>query len=386
MGPYAGRGNKDGATGSNNVFLGNYSGQSITSGSFNALVGFQSGRSLSTGNYNVFVGSEAGYFNQDGQYNTFLGYQAGYNNIGGAGIWEGEFNTFLGYQAGYNSTSGHRNIAIGYRAGYGYSTNRYNICIGEETGSALATGQGNVIIGTYAGEVLNSGEGNVLLGLDAGYTATTATDNVMIGLASGRASNGNGNVFIGKYSGYGETGNDKFVIENNYTGSDNASNALIYGDFNSNTLRTNSNMGINYPGVSGYGLIIEVPSYQTKYYALYIMGSAYASGGTWQASDKSMKSNIKTCANALETVKKLRGVTYDWNPELIENKGLQKGTQIGVIAQELETVLPGLVREDMEGNKAVNYDEITPLLIEAIKEQQKMIDELKAEIELLKNN
>ena len=63
---------------------------------------------------------------------------------------------------------------------------------------------------------------------------------------------------------------------------------------------------------------------------------------------------------------------------------MHQGTQIGVIAQEIETVLPGVVREDMDGNKAVNYDEITPVLIEAIKEQQKQIEELKAEIEKLK--
>lgn len=175
------------------------------------------------------------------------------------------------------------------------------------------------------------------------------------------------------------------MIESAYNQGDNATTPLIYGEFDNNILRTNSNMGINYNGVNGYGLIVDVPSDQTAIYGLYVFGSAYSNGGTWQASDKSLKSNIKTYENAIETVKKLRGVTFEWNPELSGNKGLQKGTQVGVIAQEIETVLPNLVREDIEGNKAVNYDEITPILIEAIKEQQKQIDLLKAEIEQLKN-
>lgn len=445
IGPYAGRGSSsESVDASNNVFIGNYAGESVTSGSYNAIIGFMSGRSLKTGNYNVFVGPEAGYYNEDGQYNTFLGYQAGYKNIGGANAWEGEFNTFLGYQAGYNSTSGYRNIAIGYMAGYGYTSNRYNICIGEQTGTALAAGQGNVIIGTYAGEVLSSGDGNILLGLDAGYSATTATDNVMIGLASGRAANGSRNVFIGKYSGYGETGNDKLVIENGYTGSDNLNNALIYGDFSAKTLKLNGNMGINVDpaslygfrssnnatagtgvGVRGDGGATGVAGYAsatgtgTRYgvygyaiggennrgvygyapttansYAGYFSGNVYVSGTVSAPSDARLKKNIENIPNALSAVLSLTGVSYKWKtsdelatPDYFkegDSYNMPAGKQVGLIAQEVEEVIPEVVSTNREGYKSIDYSKLTPYLIEAIKEQQRMIDELKTEIEELK--
>ena len=74
--------------------------------------------------------------------------------------------------------------------------------------------------------------------------------------------------------------------------------------------------------------------------------------------------------NALDKVKALRGVEYNkiYNPE----------KSIGVIAQEIEEVIPEVVREDDQGMKSVAYGNITAVLIEAIKAQQKQIDELKS--------
>ena len=59
---------------------------------------------------------------------------------------------------------------------------------------------------------------------------------------------------------------------------------------------------------------------------------------------------------------------------------LSNNHQIGVIAQEVEAVLPELVSEDENGYKAVAYDKISAVLVEAIKEQQKQIDELQKKI------
>ena len=89
-------------------------------------------------------------------------------------------------------------------------------------------------------------------------------------------------------------------------------------------------------------------------------------------SDISLKDNIQTIVNPLDKITKLNGVTFNWK----EN---QKPS-IGVIAQELEKVLPELVTQ---GNiKTVNYNGIIGVLIEAVKEQQKQIEELK---DLVKN-
>ena len=89
-------------------------------------------------------------------------------------------------------------------------------------------------------------------------------------------------------------------------------------------------------------------------------------------SDISLKDNIQTIANPLDKIIKLNGVTFNWK----EN---QKPS-IGVIAQELEAVLPELVTQG--DVKSVNYNGLIGVLIEAVKEQQKQIEELKA---ILKN-
>jgi energy-converting hydrogenase Eha subunit A len=86
-------------------------------------------------------------------------------------------------------------------------------------------------------------------------------------------------------------------------------------------------------------------------------------------SDESLKENVHTIENALDKVDSLRGVNFDW-----KESGL---TATGVIAQEIETILPEVVTE-VDGIKHVAYGNVVGVLIEAIKE-------LKAEIEDLKN-
>jgi hypothetical protein len=87
-------------------------------------------------------------------------------------------------------------------------------------------------------------------------------------------------------------------------------------------------------------------------------------------SDVNLKTNIQTVENALDTINSLRGVSFDW-------KETGKSSY-GVIAQELEEVLPELVRT--EGNKSVNYNGIIGVLIEAVKELSSEIEELKQKL------
>lgn len=99
-----------------------------------------------------------------------------------------------------------------------------------------------------------------------------------------------------------------------------------------------------------------------------------------QGSDSRLKDNIIPITNSLDKVKSLRGVEFDWN------SGVNEGTHdVGLIAQEVEAVLPEAVTTQEDGYKNLAYTKVIPLLVEAMKEQQVMIDALKAEIELLKN-
>ena len=89
-------------------------------------------------------------------------------------------------------------------------------------------------------------------------------------------------------------------------------------------------------------------------------------------SDVSLKTNISTFANPLDTINSLRGVAFDWI-----NNGK---SEIGVIAQEVEKVLPELVSTNKEGIKSVKYGNLIAVLIEAVKDQQSQINELKSKL------
>jgi hypothetical protein len=104
-----------------------------------------------------------------------------------------------------------------------------------------------------------------------------------------------------------------------------------------------------------------------------LAGTFTATGDVIAYSDVRVKENIKDIDNALDKVTQLRGVEY--------NKIGSSENSIGVIAQEIQKVLPEVVREDQDGMLGVAYGNITAVLIEAIKEQQKQIDELKAKLD-----
>ena len=103
----------------------------------------------------------------------------------------------------------------------------------------------------------------------------------------------------------------------------------------------------------------------------------------YSTSDKNFKENIIPIQNALEKISKISGNTYDWKPELKEFHGFE-GNDVGVIAQEIEEILPQLVTTRETGYKAVKYDKLVALLIEGIKEQQSQIHNLTLEVENLK--
>lgn len=102
-----------------------------------------------------------------------------------------------------------------------------------------------------------------------------------------------------------------------------------------------------------------------------------SANGVALTSDARFKTNVRTLDNPLEAVSQLRGVTFDWDRDTFRDRNFGAGTQIGFIAQEVEKVLPELVVTDAKGFKAVEYQNLVPVLVEAIKRQQAEIDELK---------
>jgi len=117
---------------------------------------------------------------------------------------------------------------------------------------------------------------------------------------------------------------------------------------------------------------------------LTINGSINATGDitAYYTSDKRHKNNIQPIENALLKVSKLNGVTWEWNDDVHE---VTKSTpKTGLIAQEVQEVLPEVIKEREDGFLALDYSKMMGLMVEAIKEQQSQIHNLTLEIENLK--
>jgi hypothetical protein len=149
----------------------------------------------------------------------------------------------------------------------------------------------------------------------------------------------------------GTTSADGFDI-----GVNTSDQAIVWQRENTNLLFATNNtekMRINSAGSVGIGT--NNPSYK-----LDVTGTIRATGDIIAYSDVRVKENIKTIDNSLEKVSKLRGVEF--------NKIGDNEKSIGVIAQEIEKIIPEVVKEDDKGMKSVAYGNISGLLIEAIKE------------------
>ena len=121
---------------------------------------------------------------------------------------------------------------------------------------------------------------------------------------------------------------------------------------------------------------------------LHVIGNILASGtvsGTSfvSSSDLRYKKNIKLINNPLEKINAIRGVTYDFRTNEFPENAFPEKAQVGVIAQEVEKVLPEVVLTNDKGYKAVDYSKMVPLLIEGIKELKKENEDLKKRIEKL---
>ncbi|HOG19939.1 MAG TPA: tail fiber domain-containing protein, partial [Salinivirgaceae bacterium] len=232
---------------------------------------------------------------------------------------------------------------------------------GKDDSTATSTGLYNSFFGYYAGWAHKSGDNNTYLGCAAGRNNETGVNNVYVGCDAGYSSKtGSGNVFLGYCAGRNADVNNKLYIANS------SSTPLIWGDFSTRQLaiRTTNANDFNF----------------------YVYGSAGGSYAWNTTSDKRLKTNIKPLQGALQSVLKLQGVTFNWKDET----DYRPGQNIGFIAQDVKEIFPEIVSgggKDEEGNEiyySIEYATLTPVLVEAIKEQQKIINELIEELKAVK--
>ncbi len=181
-----------------------------------------------------------------------------------------------------------------------------------------------------------------MLGFNTGYLNYEGSNNTFIGYDAGHnIHEGSGNIFIGYNAGQSQDGvSDRLFISNW-----NDLTPLIYGNFSTD----------------------EVTIYGTLYATIY------------GASDLNLKTDLVKVQSGLNLLSGLTAYFFKWNDFAKEEFDFSDEEQIGVLAQDVEKVLPQLVNTNSKGYKAVDYSKLTPVLIEAIKEQQTQIEKLESE-------
>ena len=189
---------------SSNLVIGENTGNAITTGYQNLFIGSNSGKSATTALANVSIGIGAGEFNVSGQYNTYLGVNAGRYALGGNNAFFGQaagensadvFNsTFIGKQAGYNSTTGSYGTFIGNLAGYN-NTGQYNTFLGQAAGYSNQGGSANTFLGQNTGYYTASGGGCTFVGSNAGQANINNNNVTCLGTQS--AATGDNQIQLG---------------------------------------------------------------------------------------------------------------------------------------------------------------------------------------------
>jgi hypothetical protein len=361
----------------------------------------------------------------DEELNTHIGLRAGEEN-GSDGC------TFVGYHAGLSSNA-EENTFLGALAGEA-ATGGDNTMLGASAGRFSTGGSHNTFVGVSAGQGNSAGMENTCIGAGAGYETGPGSQNTLIGSGAGAWASGSRNVMIGYGAGALEEGSDKLCVANGPETSD----ILIFGDFAEGKVgigtdspaqklhlagdnprllieAETSNPEINFkspgdPSAEVWALYKEssnddlyflqdgtirvalktgtnavgIGTNNVGTYELYVQGEAYATGG-WTPSDLRFKDEIGGIENALDKVLGLRGVLFRWKTEEYGDRGFPEGEHYGVIAQEAEKVLPEIVKIGPDGDKAVAYSEIIPVLIESIRELKSENDDLKKRLETLES-
>jgi hypothetical protein len=149
-------------------------------------------------------------------------------------------------------------------------------------------------------------------------------------------------------------------------GSANQSSISMYNASNTLTIGLNGAGDTDPSFITGY---LAIGTTTNSGYRLYVSGTIYATGNITANSDLTLKKNLELITNPTDKLMQLNGYAYQWKSD--------DSHQYGVIAQEVEKILPYAVSTGNDGIKGVSYNQIIPVLIEAVKEQKKELEELR---------
>ena len=425
-----------GSLGLANVFLG-FSGNFTTTGSLNTANGYGALSSNTTGYFNTAAGTYALPLNTTGYYNTAAGTYALYSNTTGIN------NTAIGAYALFANT-GNQNTATGETALYANTTGFQNTASGVSALISNTTGYQNTASGMGALISNTTGLNNTASGAGALGANTTGSNNTALGISAGNATNGAGttgsnNTFVGSNANPGPNVSLTNATAIGANAEVTANNALVLGSINglngatANTLvgigttaptqslevdhgdilaRGKNNFQVNgdtanlfvgdtnnfIQSTYGTGITIGVFDQPTavriNQYSgfvgigtiapdnlLTVNGTAdKPGGGSWGTfSDARLKTLDGNFNSGLSQLLQLHPIRYRYKEE--NAMGIRdRDEHVGFVAQDVQRVIPEAVTENSRGYLLVNNDPILWTMLNAIKEQQREIAALRAQL------
>jgi len=247
-------------------------------------------------------------------------------------------NTFVGYGSGQDITQGTNNSALGFQSLYNLRNGEYNVAIGKDTGKLIVGGGYNVFLGNAAGDNTAGGaDFNVIIGAGADVTSG---DDAQQRIAIGRSVINT---------------TDNTTVIGKSTQTDTYFGGMGTGEWNSN--------------IYANALYLENSESITNS----TDGTVVVSGNLTVSSDMRLKDNIQPLGDTMVNILKLDAKSYT-------REGRE---EIGLIAQDVQSVYPELVVEDGNGMLAVNYQALSAILINGIKDQEARIQKLELLVKLL---
>jgi hypothetical protein len=360
----------------------------LTSGQYNTAVGGEALGTTSSGSTNTAVGLNALYFNTTGGANSTVGLNALSNNT--SGIW----NSAFGELALVYSTTGSYDTATGANALVNEWMGDFNTVNGAQVDCGFGchpnSGGYNTSLGSQALPSDTTGGGNTAVGANVLVNSRTAFNNSAFGSYSllGNSS-GAQNIGLGAYSlqlntvGANNVAAGYQALYGNTKGSN---NVALGRDAGYNLTSGSNNIDISNEGLAGDNDTIKIgaASTQTKTYIAGIENSKVTGAAVYVtasgqlgvlASSARYKTAIAPMGTRTHDLDRLRPVTFHL-------KNDPRGTvQNGLIAEEVAKIYPELVIRDAAGRiQGVRYDELAPMLLNEVQQQQAQLDAMEQQV------
>ena len=365
-------GYKNKTKGDNSIAIGNQNNLSVDSGGGSVAMGYYN---RASGDYSVAMGYDN---TASGDYSVAMGH---------GNVASGNYSVAMSQQTtaiGTHSFSmGAQNLSWGdYSVAMGYG-NKTGVGVGDVANYSVAMGRNNTASGDYSFamglDCSANGSYSVSMGFNntasGSYSFAVGKDNTASGgysFSTGRDNDANANysVAMGRYN----------EVNNNYSGAIGVG-LTIESDYSDGSFACGRYNKDHHLHLFAVGSGSSTSDRKTVIYATSTEFHCTGDIIAYSTSDSRVKTNLKNIENPLDKLQKINGYTFDW----VENSEVHSniGNDVGVIAQEVEEVLPEVVTTRDNGYKAVKYEKMVPLLIECIKSQQKQIDSQQKQINQL---